>query len=118
MSSELMVLVDKPNRMNALVIPRKDTTFPIDLSPDLLKKLAKAAATTSDAFLWASKKSCTQNFSSIYINPPCGLMISQLHVHDDPQLSSRSGVKLAELHARFKQYLAQHLGKGDAPECP
>ena len=31
----LMVLVDKSSRMEALVIPSKDTTFPTDASPDL-----------------------------------------------------------------------------------
>jgi diadenosine tetraphosphate (Ap4A) HIT family hydrolase len=116
--SRVMVLVNKFNRLKALVIPRKDTTFPIDASPDLLQELSKVAATTSDAFTWTANNSCDPTFSQILINPPARLMISQLHVHVVPPISAGSVGDISDFHRRVSEFLKKSLGSGVPPECP
>jgi len=83
----LMVIVDLfAPCPKALVVPKKQVTFPVEADQALLKELAQVAAHVSDAF------SATTGAppSGIWINPPQHLMVRQLHVHVLPQANDFS----------------------------
>jgi diadenosine tetraphosphate (Ap4A) HIT family hydrolase len=87
-----MVIVDLFSpRPKALVVPKAQATFPVELDKRALDELSLLAAHVSDAFMSVSGGQP----AGIWINPPQHVMVKQLHVHVLPQLSPGGGQRFS-----------------------
>jgi galactose-1-phosphate uridylyltransferase len=84
----LMALVDFGNRgSKLLIVPKAATNFPTDLRDSDIAYVSRVAAATCDALMAAAGKQASTTAPScrMYINPPGGLHVRQLHVHVQAQ---------------------------------
>jgi|GEM_PF-1624752 len=102
----LMVIVDTfAPPPKALVIPKAPVSFPIDLAPALLDRLAMVGSVVGVAFSHVA--GCGP--ARCWINPPYGLTVRQLHVHVLPGRMTKT-LPGADLHAQVTSELIRQLG--------
>jgi diadenosine tetraphosphate (Ap4A) HIT family hydrolase len=86
MDALIIVVVDKfASSPELLVTPRDTMMFPHKASIALLERLSSVAAAGREALMHAAGRACDSASANIYINPPAGLSVRQLHVHVVPQ---------------------------------
>lgn len=80
---EVMVLVDRfcPSP-KVLVVPKVKALTPLDVAPNVMTELTRAATAASDTFQAIAQS----RPSDVWINPPTFVTLGQLHVHVQPQL--------------------------------
>ena len=107
----VFVLVDnRAVRPKALMIPKDTMNYLIDASSSLVRRLAEVAAATSDAFIRAAANECGPGVQSqIFVNPPRGLGVQQLHVHVAPPFPFGGGGVQGDFYLRVETYLAATL---------
>jgi len=84
LDSLVMVVVDKFAPKELLVIPRDSMMFPFPQAPTLLRHLSQVAGAVRDAMLLADQRACNTSSARVFINPPPGLSVRQVHVHVAP----------------------------------
>lgn len=106
LDSMVMVIVDKfAPTPELLVTPRDTTMFPDKAGSMLVNQVTRVAAAAAEAMLHADKRSCAASSARIFINPPSGLSVRQLHVHVVPQppiVVSNPRAYFAEVEKRLR----------------
>lgn len=109
--AQVMVLVDTFwSSPKVLVIPKTPCIFPTDASPALMDDMARVCAAVSDAFMEVAGAKPAR----IWINPPAGITVKQLHVHVMPHLPGRVEDGTG-MYQKVSQQLAQTLGPSIPP---
>lgn len=97
-----------------LVVPTKFVMFLTDASEQVVERLARVAAASSDALLRASDRACdTDDPSRIYVNPPRRLGVKRLHVHVQPTEPIRHDGDANAFYARVAGQLKELLSQDD-----